>query len=676
MTLDIIDPLRITHYALDADHCIKKRLINQQPRDNIGDKPMNRQTYLLLLLLIVCLSIPSGAAAQYTLTKISGDGQTGRRGQPLEPFVVKVLDQDSNPVANQQVHFLPAPDTIPVSLTQVFANTDGEGLAQTTVTLRSTGTATIIASVGAVTATFTARAIAPPTITTSTTPSPPPPPEPDPTVFFRVLGNNQSGVVGELLAKPFVVGTRDRGGDPLEGMRVVFRVLAGGGSLSAEIAWTDAKGRAGSILTLGSDPGTNTVEVSAHGTSRVLIFSAEGTLPPVPTTLSIISGDNQSGLVGEALANPFAVAVRDENGNPLEGVTVTFAVSAGGGSLSDTSVETDANGLAQSILALGSDPGANTVEVSAENIEETATFTAEGTLPPPTPTALSIVSGENQEGLTGETLANPLVVQVHDQYGNPIEGVTVTFTVHTGTGALLDTTVTTDENGRAETTLTLGNDPGANTVQVSVEGIVEPVTFNLIAELLEFGLSLPAGINLIHIPLKVRTVNGMPAEIQSVSDLYDALGGVDTVNWLITHDPQDQIWYGYFGDADRGTIADSVLTDQIGILASIKTPISIRLGGDALGTDGASTITLNQGLNLVGLPLRDSRIMRVSDLFVVEEIGKDIAIIVVTDNGEFRAVGRADDLGDISVTGGQGFILIVQQLGTIPIIGVGWDNVP
>ena len=42
--------------------------------------------------------------------------------------------------------------------------------------------------------------------------------------------------------------------------------------------------------------------------------------------MEIISGDNQTGLTGEALANPFVVEVRDENGNPLEGVIVTFAV--------------------------------------------------------------------------------------------------------------------------------------------------------------------------------------------------------------------------------------------------------------------------------------------------------------------------------------------------------------
>ena len=45
-----------------------------------------------------------------------------------------------------------------------------------------------------------------PSASQSITNTGPVPPESDPTVFFRILGDNQSGVVGEPLAKPFVVG--------------------------------------------------------------------------------------------------------------------------------------------------------------------------------------------------------------------------------------------------------------------------------------------------------------------------------------------------------------------------------------------------------------------------------------------------------------------------------------
>ena len=199
-------------------------------------------------------------------------------------------------------------------------------------------------------------------------------------------------------------------------------------------------------------------------------------------------------------------------------------------------------------------------------------------------------------------------------------------------------------------------------------------TFNAVAELLEFDLSLPASLSLIHIPLKVRAIDGMVGTIESVGALYAALGGADTVNFLITLDPTTQEWLGYFGASDTGTSVDRELTKDMGILAGMIAPVSVRLGGDALGTDGSSTITLNQGLNLVGLPLKDSRVTRVSDLFALAGIADNVPVIIVSDNGEFKAVGRAGDPSDIEITGGQSFILTAQATATVSISGDGWDN--
>ena len=103
-------------------------------------------------------------------------------------------------------------------------------------------------------------------------------------------------------------------------------------------------------------------------------------------------------------------------------------------------------------------------------------------------------------------------------------------------------------------------------------------------------------------------------------------------------------------------------------------PTSVRLSGNPLGTNGTSTITLNQGLNLVGLPLRDSRITRVSDLFALDGIGGNVPVVILTDNGEFKAVGRAGDPSDILITGGQAFILTAQQAAMVAISGEGWYN--
>ena len=191
----------------------------------------------------------------------------------------------------------------------------------------------------------------------------------------------------------------------------------------------------------------------------------------------------------------------------------------------------------------------------------------------------------------------------------------------------------------------------------------------------EYLLSIPAGISLIHLPLKVTEVDGVAQTIESVADLYDALGGTSAVNFLITYDSQAQEWRSYFGASDKGRPADRTLTDDMGIIAGMIAPASISLSGSPLGTNGSGTITINPGLNLVGLPLRDSRITRVSDLFALDGIGGNVPVIILTDGGEFKAVGRADDPGDIPIVGGQAFILTAQRAETVALSGDGWTNI-
>ena len=89
-----------------------------------------------------------------------------------------------------------------------------------------------------------------------------------------------------------------------------------------------------------------------------------------------ISGDNQKGASFTPLSQPFVVEVQDANGSSLVGVSVTFAVVAGGGTLSSTITRTNENGRAQSTLTLGPNLGTNTVEVSAAGIQGTAIFHA------------------------------------------------------------------------------------------------------------------------------------------------------------------------------------------------------------------------------------------------------------------------------------------------------------
>ena len=289
-----------------------------------------------------------------------------------------------------------------------------------------------------------------------------------------------------------------------------------------------------------------------------------------------------------------------------------------------------------------------------------------------TPTKLVKISGAEQQATVNAALPHPFVVEVRDERNRVFSGVPVTFVVTAGGGTLSVTNTTTDESGRAESTLTLGSNPGTNIVEVSAAGIKPPVTFNTVPA--AYLLSVPAGISLIHVPLKVTAVDGVAKPITSISDLYDALGGADTVNLLGTHDPKTQRWFSYADASDKGTSDDPPLTDDKGIIASMKTPVAVRLRGDALGTNGHSSITLFPGLNLVGVPLKDSRIARVSDLFALAGIGSNVSAITVSANGRLKTVRQAGDEGDIPITGGQSFILRVQEATTVAISGSGWYN--
>ena len=105
----------------------------------------------------------------------------------------------------------------------------------------------------------------------------------------------------------------------------------------------------------------------------------------------------------------------------------------------------------------------------------------------PHPQTLVKIAGDNQQGTPGMELANPFVVEVRDQHDNPLPDVQVTFTVTKGDGKLRERftveNTMTDANGRAQGVVTLGPNPGTNTVKVSVAGIVAAnieVNFNAI----------------------------------------------------------------------------------------------------------------------------------------------------------------------------------------------------
>ena len=95
--------------------------------------------------------------------------------------------------------------------------------------------------------------------------------------------------------------------------------------------------------------------------------------------LIIAGGSAQLGDPGQTLGVPLRVRARDQRGAPMLGVRVQWAAATGGGSVSPTQSETDANGEAQTIWTLGSVEGEQTVLATAPSIAPT-TFRATANL--------------------------------------------------------------------------------------------------------------------------------------------------------------------------------------------------------------------------------------------------------------------------------------------------------
>src|SRR5256886_13131671 len=86
---------------------------------------------------------------------------------------------------------------------------------------------------------------------------------------------------------------------------------------------------------------------SAHAVATSGGLSAQVTVSVAQAAAQLIkaSGDGQTGVVRATLPSALALEVVDAGNRPMTGVTVTFTVTLGGGSLSNPSGPTDGSGL-------------------------------------------------------------------------------------------------------------------------------------------------------------------------------------------------------------------------------------------------------------------------------------------------------------------------------------------
>jgi Galactose oxidase, central domain len=206
-----------------------------------------------------------------------------------------------------------------------------------------------------------------------------------------------------------------------------------------------------------------------------------------PGSIMASGGTPQSTPVSTAFANPLVVTVQDSKGNPVSAVTVTFTAPASGASGTfaggvNTAI-TNSSGVATSTLfSANATAGTYTVSASVGGVSRTARFTL--TNQASSAASITATGGTPQSTTTSTAFSSLLVVTVRNSAGNPVSGVTVTFTAP-GSGASGSfaggaKTARTNAAGVATSAIFSANATvGSYTVTAKVTGVSTPASFAL-----------------------------------------------------------------------------------------------------------------------------------------------------------------------------------------------------
>lgn len=292
-------------------------------------------------------------------------------------------------------------------------------------------------------------------------------------VITKTGGDNQVGPAGQALGA-LEVTVKDGSGAALSGLTVTWSAASGGGSVSPPTSVTGADGKATTVRTLGPGAGAQTTSASVTGATAVTF-----------SHVAQIQGATQIAASGSATRSdsvkstvPFSVIVKDQNNANVAGVIVNWAVTAGGGLLSQTVDTTDAGGISSVNLTLGQSATAQTASATVTGlIGSPVLFTdnaAAGNA-----VSMGLNGGNNQAGPVSTALPTPHSVIVRDAYNNPKTNVNVSWAVGLGGGSITPPAgTTTDASGIASVTRTLGAVAGVHTDTAKATGLTgSPVVF-------------------------------------------------------------------------------------------------------------------------------------------------------------------------------------------------------
>ena len=407
------------------------------------------------------VTLTAGTAT--TITIVSGNGGSGKVGTVYSPSpVVLVTDIDGNPVPSTTLTLTPGVGGGTIQPGTITTGADGKATI-TGWTLKPTA--------GTDTLTVSTPGGSPTKIIVTV--------DPNPATQIAINGGSTSGQIGTALAVPPSVIVRDVNNIPVAGVTVSFAVASGGGTITGATQVTNASGIAtvGS-WTLGALVGANTMTATSGTLGGSPLMIAATALTSAATQMALNSSST-TGTAGQNVATAPSVIIKDASNNPVAGVPVTFSVGSGGGSITGVNQVSDANGIATlGSWKLGGTVGSNTVIATSAGLTNSPlTITATGAAGAATQMSLN---GGSTTGSINTAVANPPSVLVRDANNNPVGGVTVTFAVATGGGAITGGTASTNTQGIATVgSWTLGPVAGVNTLTATSAGLTNsPLTIS------------------------------------------------------------------------------------------------------------------------------------------------------------------------------------------------------
>ena len=255
--------------------------------------------------------------------------------------------------------------------------------------------------------------------------------------------------------------------------------------------------RVGSRCTPGAAPGRDSTHLVLCQNGRwtrsiTLQETARALASFLPSTVTVVTGADQTALPTANFGAPIVLKVTDSHGTPIAGVVPKLTSP-------DVMVSgVPSSGTYTTPTATGAD-GLSTFTVKAPAKAGDARFTAvvnDATAPtgvtfalkvkPDAPATVDITAQDDtQSAKVATAFARPLTVTVLDQYRNPVPGKTVTYTVAPADGGAAATlsasTAVTAANGAASVTATANGVAGSYNVFVTVQDFPQQssIEFNL-----------------------------------------------------------------------------------------------------------------------------------------------------------------------------------------------------